>query len=147
MKFVIKSFTELTTKELYQILQLRAAVFVVEQDCVYLDTDFKDLKALHIIGFKNNSLVAYARIFKPEDYFKNASIGRVVVKKEYRKLGIGNKLIQTAICTIKNTFKVHVITISAQLYLLSFYEKNNFKKVSNVYLEDGIPHIKMTCLL
>ena len=78
MNFQIKTFEELNTKELYNILQLRSEVFVVEQDCVYQDIDSKDQKALHVIGYKNNKIVAYTRIFKPGDYFDNASIGRVV---------------------------------------------------------------------
>ena len=79
MEYLVKNFSELTTTELYKILQLRSEVFVVEQDCVYQDLDFKDQKSLHILGVKKNSIVAYTRIFKPGDYFDNASIGRVVV--------------------------------------------------------------------
>ena len=70
MNFSTKTFTELTTTELYQILQLRSEVFVVEQDCVYQDVDGKDQKSLHVFGFKNEQIVAYTRIFKPGDYFK-----------------------------------------------------------------------------
>ena len=87
MIFTIKRFSELSTTELYQILQLRSEVFVVEQDCVYQDVDFKDQKALHVFGIKNDTIVAYSRIFKPTDYFKNASIGRVVVAAKERKYG------------------------------------------------------------
>ncbi len=143
MNFQTKTFQELTTLELYQILQLRAEVFVVEQDCVYQDIDFKDQKALHVIGFKNDKIVAYTRIFKPGDYFENASIGRVVVAANERKYGFGHDLIKSSIKAIKTHFKVDEITISAQKYLKKFYETHQFKQVGEEYLEDGIPHIKM----
>ena len=81
----VKTFSQLTTKELYDLLQLRSEVFVVEQDCVYQDIDGKDQKALHVLGFKDEVLVGYTRIFKPGDYFELASIGRVVVKENERK--------------------------------------------------------------
>jgi len=143
MIFIIKSFQELTTTELYQILQIRSEVFVVEQDCVYQDIDFKDQKAVHILGIKNDKIVAYTRIFKPGDYFKNASIGRVVVVAKERKFGYGHDLIKASIKAIETYFKVDKITISAQVYLQKFYESHQFKKVGEEYLEDGIPHLKM----
>ena len=138
-----KSFSELTTTELYDILRLRSEVFVVEQDCVYQDVDDKDEKALHVIGFKNNKVVAYTRIFEPGDYFKNASIGRVVVAKNERKYGYGHVIMKHSIHAIKNYFKENIIKISAQTYLKKFYESHNFKQVGEEYLEDGIPHIGM----
>jgi ElaA protein len=143
MEFQIKLFSELNTTELYQILQLRSEVFVVEQDCVYQDIDFKDQKALHVFGFKNDKVVAYTRIFKPGDYFKNASIGRVVVAEKERKFGYGHLIMKASIIAIKNNFKVDEITISAQKYLKKFYETHQFKQVGEEYLEDGIPHIRM----
>lgn len=143
MNFQTKTFQELTTIELYQILQLRAEVFVVEQDCVYQDIDFKDQKALHVIGFKNDKIVAYTRIFKPGDYFENASIGRVVVAANERKYGFGHDLMKSSVKAIKTHFKVNEITISAQKYLKKFYETHQFKQIGDEYLEDGIPHIKM----
>ena len=143
LEVLIKSFSELTTTELYEILRLRSEVFVVEQDCVYQDVDNKDQKALHVIGFKNNKVVAYTRIFKPGDYFKNASIGRVVVAKNERTYGYGHVIIKHSVIAIKNYFKENIIKISAQTYLKKFYESHNFKKVGEEYLEDGIPHIGM----
>ena len=143
MEFQIKLFSELNTTELYQILQLRSEVFVVEQDCVYQDIDFKDQKALHVFGFKNDKVVAYTRIFKPGDYFENASIGRVVVAEKERKFGYGHLIMKASISAIKNNFKVDEITISAQKYLKKFYETHQFKQVGEEYLEDGIPHIRM----
>lgn len=143
MNITIKSFKELNTTELYQILQLRSEVFVVEQDCVYQDMDFKDQKALHVIGFKNDEIVAYTRIFNVGDYFKNASIGRVVVAENERKFGYGHQIMKASINAIKEYFKVDKITISAQVYLTKFYESHQFKQVGEEYLEDGIPHIRM----
>jgi ElaA protein len=143
MNFVTKSFSELTTTELYKILQLRSEVFVVEQDCVYQDLDFKDQKSLHVFGFKNDNIIAYTRIFKPGDYFDNASIGRVVVADTERKFGYGHDIIKASINAIKTHFNVDKITISAQKYLIYFYESHNFIQVGEEYLEDGIPHIRM----
>lgn len=143
MNFIIKNFFDLTITELYQILQLRSEVFVVEQDCVYQDIDFKDQKALHILGVKNDTIIAYTRIFKPGHYFENASIGRVVVKESERKFGYGHELMNVSIQAIETEFKVTKITISAQKYLKKFYESHQFKQVGEEYLEDGIPHIRM----
>jgi ElaA protein len=143
MNFIAKYFSELNTTELYEILQLRSEVFVVEQDCIYQDIDFKDQKSLHIIGYKNNKIVAYTRIFKPGDYFENASIGRVLVVASERKYGFGHDLIKASITAINTHFKVTEITISAQKYLKNFYESHNFVQVGEEYLEDGIPHIRM----
>ena len=143
MNFVTKSFSELTTTELYKILQLRSEVFVVEQDCVYQDLDCKDQKSLHVFGFKNDNIIAYTRIFKPGDYFDNASIGRVVVADTERKFGYGHDVIKASINAIKTHFNVDKITISAQKYLIYFYESHNFIQVGEEYLEDGIPHIRM----
>ena len=143
MNFKVKNFSELTTKELYNILQLRSEVFVVEQDCVYQDIDYKDQKALHILGFKNDKIIAYTRIFQPGDYFENASIGRVVVNIKERNFGYGYELMKASLNAIDYHYKVTDITISAQVYLRKFYESLGFIKVGEEYLEDGIPHIRM----
>lgn len=144
MEFIVKSFSELTIDELYAILQLRSEVFVVEQDCVYQDIDFKDQKAMHVIGFKKDKIIAYTRIFKIGDYFKEAaSIGRVVVDAKERKYGYGHDLIKASITAVNNSFNTNKITISAQVYLKRFYESHGFVKVGKEYLEDGIPHIEM----
>lgn len=138
-----KTFSELTTQELYNILQLRAEVFVVEQDCAYQDVDNKDQKALHVLGFKEDKIVAYTRIFKPGDYFKKASIGRVVVAKNERKYKYGYDIMKASIKAIKEHYKESTITLSAQTYLKTFYYNLNFIETGEEYLEDGIPHIKM----
>ncbi len=143
LSFKIKEFNQLNTKELYAILQLRSEVFVVEQNCVYQDIDNKDQKALHILGYHEKNLVAYARIFKPYDYFKLASIGRVVVALKYRKYRYGYALMEAAIKAIQDYFKETNIVISAQEYLEKFYTNLGFIKEGKSYLEDGIPHIYM----
>lgn len=143
LKIITKTFTELTKEELYDILQLRSEVFVVEQDCVYQDIDYKDQKAMHVIGYKNNKVVAYTRIFKSGDYFKKASIGRVVVKKSERKYGYGHVIMKHSINIIKTNFNETIIKISAQKYLKDFYQSHGFILVGEEYLEDGIPHIGM----
>ena len=143
MDINIKTFQELTLDELYSVLQLRSEVFVVEQNCVYQDMDGKDKKALHILGFKDNELVAYTRIFKPGDYFKEASIGRVVVKNNYRGIGLAYSIMKSSIEVIQEHYKETMIKVSAQTYLREFYNNLGFKLVGEEYLEDGIPHIAM----
>ncbi|THF47690.1 GNAT family N-acetyltransferase [Flavobacterium supellecticarium] len=144
LKFEIKRFNELSLDDLYTSLQLRSEIFVVEQDCVYQDIDGKDQKALHLMGTFNGELVAYCRLFQPDDYFPNAaSIGRVVVKQSYRDRKWGHDLIREAKNGIQAHFGTDTITISAQLYLKRFYESHGFVQVSDEYLEDNIPHIEM----
>lgn len=139
----IKRFEELSSLELYSILQLRSKVFVVEQNCVYQDIDGKDLKALHLIGESDGKIAAYARLFKSGDYFENASIGRVVIDPDYRDRKWGFEMMEHAISGIETFFGEAKITISAQLYLQKFYEKLGFVTSSETYLEDDIPHIEM----
>ena len=138
-----KSFKELTTQELYELLQLRSEVFVVEQNCVYQDIDDKDQKALHVLGFKNDRIVAYTRIFKPGDYFNQASIGRVVVKQNERQYKYGYAIMEASIKAVKSYFNKTQIKISAQTYLIFFYKNLGFIEKGKEYLEDGIPHIEM----
>ena len=139
----IKTFDELSKQELYRILQLRSEVFVVEQDCVYQDIDGKDEKALHVIGVKENRIIAYTRLFKPGDYFEKASIGRVVVTKDQRHYKYGNDIMKASIQGIKQYYNETYIKISAQAYLKSFYNNLGFQEVGEEYLEDDIPHIAM----
>lgn len=143
MEIKIKTFEELSLQELYKVLQLRAEVFVVEQNCVYQDIDGKDEKALHILGFKNNELVAYTRCFKPGDYFEKAAIGRVIVKENSRKFGFGHQIIKASVEEIENRYNTSAIKLSAQQYLIQFYEAHGFETTGEGYLEDGIPHIAM----
>ncbi|WP_283636276.1 GNAT family N-acetyltransferase [Aquaticitalea lipolytica] len=143
LKITTKTFKELTTDELYALLQLRSEVFVVEQDCVYQDIDYKDQKALHVLGFKNNKLVAYTRLFKPGDYFNYASIGRVIVAQNEREHKYGYDIMNASINAIKEYYNETTIKISAQTYLKKFYNNLGFEEVGEGYLEDGIPHIGM----
>ena len=143
MEINVKTFEQLTKTELYEILQLRTEIFVVEQDCVYQDIDGKDDKGLHIIGTKEGEIVAYTRCFKPGDYFKEASIGRVVVKKSQRKYKYGNDIMNASVKAIKTHYNTSLIKISAQCYLDKFYTNLGFKAIGEGYLEDGIPHIAM----
>ena len=143
MKIEVKSFEELTKKELYQLLQLRSEVFVVEQDCVYQDLDGKDEKALHVLGKKEGSIVAYTRVFGPGNYFPKASIGRVVVHREHRKFSHGKEIMLASIEAVEKHFNESVVHLSAQTYLKKFYTSLGFEQVGEGYLEDGIPHIRM----
>lgn len=143
MNVAIKKFKDLSPLELYEILQLRSEVFVVEQDCVYQDIDGNDQKALHIIGTVENKIIAYTRCFRPGDYFKEASIGRVVVKESQRKFKRGNQIMNNSIKAINDHYKTKIIKISAQCYLNKFYTNLQFKPIGEKYLEDGIPHIAM----
>ena len=143
LNIITKNFKELTIDELYAILQLRTEVFVVEQKCIFQDIDYKDQKALHIMGYKENELVAYTRLFKPGDYFEYASIGRVLVKAGERHLKYGYDIMKASINAIAEIYNENRIEISAQTYLKHFYNNLGFKQVGEDYLEDGIPHIGM----
>ena len=143
MNIKIKTFQELELDELYKILQLRSEVFVVEQDCVYQDIDGKDIKAIHIMGFEGDELVAYTRCFKPGYYFEEASIGRVIVKFPFRKYGFGHDILKASIALIEKQYQTKKIKLSAQTYLKKFYETHGFNQSGEGYLEDGIPHIAM----
>lgn len=143
MEIEIKTFNELDTNTLYDILQLRSSVFVVEQDCVYQDIDSKDKQALHIILKIEGNLVAYTRCFGPGLYFKEASIGRVVVVRQHRKNKYGHQIMERSIQEISKNYNTEKIKISAQKHLKKFYKNHGFYKIGKQYLEDGIPHISM----
>ena len=142
MNFDAKRFDELDSKTLHDIFLLRSEVFVVEQDCVYQDIDGKDVNSIHIIGKKQEEIIAYSRIMNLNNEF--CSIGRVLVKKELRKKGIGLKLMKKSIEKAKKLYNKKKIKISAQEYLKNFYTDIGFKHTGKSYLEDGIPHIEMT---
>jgi ElaA protein len=143
IKWQYKKFDELTNVELYEILKIRNTVFVVEQNCVYLDTDDKDLQSWHLSGYYQNQLVAYLRILPPGLSYKEASIGRVVTHPNFRKNSFGIELMKAGIEKILEQFNKVNIKISAQCYLLNFYSNLGFIAIGETYLEDDIPHIEM----
>ncbi len=143
MHWTYKHFNELSAYEVYNIISLRNRVFVVEQNCVYDDTDQKDLEAWHLCGFENETLVAYARILAPGVSYEEPSIGRVITAPEYRQKGYGTQLMKMAIEETLHQFNTKHIRISAQEYLLRFYESLGFQSTGKSYLEDGIPHVEM----
>ena len=144
MEWLFKKYDELRLNELYELLKLRASVFVVEQDCPYLDLDGEDLHATHILGYQKNNLVAYSRILRPGAFEKkHARIGRIVIQKQNRRKGIGFELVQKSIAFCNERFCNQAIKISAQVYLKNFYNQCGFIEKREIYLEDGIPHFAM----
>jgi len=143
MEFEFKYFLDLTTDELYNILQLRSEIFVVEQDCIYNDLDGHDKDAVHLFLRKDNEIIAYSRLLKPGSRFNDFSIGRVVVKQSERKTGLGIQMMEEAKRYILEEWQARKIKISAQSYLRKFYEDLGFKVITEEYLEDGIPHFGM----
>ncbi|MCX8533272.1 GNAT family N-acetyltransferase [Chryseobacterium luquanense] len=139
----IKSFEEITTSELYEIIRARVDVFVVEQNCPYPDLDGYDQKAIHLWAEQDNSVLAYCRIFDKGIKYPETSIGRVLTTEEARGKSLGKQLIQYAVETIENRFKTSEIRISAQDYLLKFYSDFGFQDTGKKYLEDNIPHTEM----
>ena len=138
-----KKFDELTADEVYTILCVRQQVFVLEQECLYLDADGKDRKSFHLMGFNGDDLVAYARIVEPGVSYAEVSIGRILSSDKVRGTGAGIELMNQAISRIENHFGNVPIRISAQSYLLKFYQKFGFESTGKEYLEDEIPHTEM----
>ena len=146
MNVLIKKYEDLSLNELYDIMVLRQEVFVVEQDCPYLDADGKDKIAWHVMltDGDNNELMAYTRLLGPGvSYDSYSSIGRVVSSAQGRGKGYGKSVMEASIKSILDLFPDHSIKISAQSYLLKFYNDLGFKEVGEEYLEDGIPHMGM----
>ena len=144
LRWVTKTFTELNANELYAILRLRSEVFVVEQNCIFLDMDNNDQKAYHTIGFIGEEVVATTRLYdKNIMYDGYQSIGRVVGSPRHRGLGIGKALMQYSIQECVRLFGKGPIKIGAQLYLKKFYNEQGFEQSGDVYLEDEIDHIPM----
>lgn len=140
----IRAFDELSTIELYTIMQLRLAVFSVEQNCAYQDADGKDLKCFHLMGTDDDDdLVVYSRIVPPGISFAEVSIGRVISSHKVRGTGAGKELMQKSIGFIENKYGKIPIRIGAQCYLIKFYSSFGFEISGKEYLEDNIPHIEM----
>lgn len=138
-----KAFDELSPLEIYKILQLRSKVFVVEQNCVFLDMDNKDEGCLHLMGFVNDDLVAYTRLAPPGYIYNEMSIGRVVTSPNNRSKGLGKELMLRSIDTCFKDFGAGPVKIGAQYYLSKFYTSLGFEIISDIYLEDGIEHVYM----
>lgn len=136
-------FNQLSLKLFHDLIQLREEVFVVEQDCPYLDVDGKDVDAFHVIGLYGDKVVATARILKPGVSYDEVAIGRVVVAEAYRKLKVGHQLMDETLKFIRKEFGNVPVRISAQTYLISYYNSHGFEIVGEEYLEDNISHIQM----
>jgi len=143
LKWTFKAFDALNLQELYAVLQLRSAVFVVEQTCVFQDMDGFDDQALHLMGFEDNQLVAYARCFAAGVKFAEASIGRVITHPECRGGGLGHLLMEQALQGVLAQWGEQAIRIGAQAHLRDFYAQHGFVDVDKPYLEDGIAHLEM----
>ncbi len=145
-----RHFSDLSLNQLYDVLKLRVDVFVVEQTCFYPDLDGeKDLldrhpQTLHLLGYQAEQLVAYLRILpKGQNYPNNVSIGRVVTAPQARGGGLGHELMTQGLALCQQDFPNEIIKISAQQHLKAYYQKHGFTQVSEMYLEDDIPHIAM----
>ncbi|HGC7317202.1 TPA: GNAT family N-acetyltransferase [Streptococcus agalactiae] len=136
----VKTFDNLTTHELFQIYKLRVSVFVVEQDCPYQEVDDKDLIRLHGMNWVDGQLAAYYRLIPEDD---KVHLGRVIVNPDFRKKGLGNQLVEHAIKFSEANYPNKPIYAQAQAYLQDFYQSFGFQPVSEIYLEDNIPHLDM----
>ena len=139
MNLVSKYFADLTTRELYEILKARSAVFVVEQNCVYQDVDGRDYESLHVFFENEGRITAYLRAFVREPGV--VQMGRVLTVN--RGCGLGGKLLKAGIKEIREKFHPGKIYIEAQSYAVGFYAREGFRVTSEEFLEDGIPHVKM----
>lgn len=142
MYIITKHFSELSKEELYEILRIRVAVFVVEQNCPYQELDNYDQDAYHVMVYEGDHIEAYLRVFRKD---KEVRIGRVLSVS--RKKGYGKTALQAGIEVAKENYQAKKIVIEAQTYAKEFYEKVGFKQSSDEFLEDGIPHIQMTLTL
>lgn len=141
----LKSFVELTTIQLYELLKLRVDVFVVEQKCPYPELDGKDHQkdVYHLLGYKGDQLVACTRLLPKGVSYPSVSIGRVAISADHRGGGIGHRLLEESLRTCESLWPNESIEIGAQEYLAAFYERHGFVRTSDMYLEDDIPHIDM----
>ena len=137
-----KTFDQLTTSELYELLRIRSNVFVVEQDCVYQDMDYDDQTALHMWLTVSDTVVALCRVCPAGTHMKNISIGRVITTE--RGKGYGKQIMIKAIEAAQSYFNAELIDLEAQVYAKGFYEQFGFEQSSEEFILDGIPHIKMT---
>ena len=145
MEIIVKAFQELSVDELYEMLQIRAAVFVVEQNCPYQDLDYVDKQAYHVFLRENGETLGYLRVIGKGDRLQEASVGRVISLK--RRQGIGGALMRAGLAVAKEKFGADKVMVGAQKYAIPFYESVGFRVISDEYLEDGIPHVYMICAL
>ena len=143
MKFITKLFDQLSLDELYEIIKLREQVFVVEQNCPYLECDGYDKKAVHLYAAIGAAIAAYTRILPPGLHYQEVSFGRVLVNEKYRRKGFAEKLLKECLNCIEEKYPKTNIKISAQTYLVEFYRRFGFEIISDEYLEDNIPHVNM----
>ena len=144
IRWTVLPFEALPLLILYDVLRLRAEVFVVEQNCPYQDIDRRDVDALHLLGYsEQGELAAYARLFDAGKCFEQASIGRVIVAPAFRRFGLGKLLMRQAIAHTHGAFGAQPIMIGAQQYLHRFYSELGFTSIGEPYDEDGIPHQHM----
>ena len=141
--WAFEPFDKLSLRSLYEVLQLRSEVFVVEQACIFQDLDGADDQAMHLLGRLGGQLVAYARCFPAGVKYAEASIGRVITRSSARASGMGHVLMQHAIDAIHSHWGAPPIRIGAQARLEKFYNRHGFAKAGPVYDEDGIDHIEM----
>lgn len=141
MKLYIRAFEELTPKQLYAILKARVDVFVVEQQCIYPELDGLDADCLHLWLEDENGIAAYLRVIPQGKRFEDASIGRVLALR--RREGLGTRILEAGIRVAEERFGAKAITLEAQTYARALYEKQGFCRISEEFLEDGIPHIRM----
>ena len=141
MELVIKHFSELSAEELFEIYKLRISVFVVEQKCPYQEVDDADRVAYHLWLKDEDGIEAYARVLPQKAFSSTAMIGRVIAVK--RRCGLGSKILEAAIHAAKANLHADKITVEAQVYARSLYEKHGFRQTSEEFLEDGIAHIQM----
>ena len=143
MNVMFKTFEQLTTKELYEILRLRSEVFVVEQTCIYNDLDGNDLAAVHMVLIEKEEIVGYLRILNPYVSFDKYSIGRVIINPKYRNRGLSKILLQQGIDFVKNELGHSSIKINAQSHLKKMYGSVGFVEFGEEFIEDEILHIPM----
>lgn len=141
MELIVKHFSQLSAEELFEIYRLRVSVFIVEQRCPYQDVDDADRTAYHLWLRDENGIAAYARLLPPGVTFPSAAIGRVIAVR--RRCGLGTRIVDAAINAAREKLSADVITIEAQVYARSLYEKAGFVQTSEEFLEDGIPHVQM----
>ena len=137
----VKRYEELTRDELYAILRLRTAVFVVEQNCAYMELDDRDQAAVHVWLEDENGIAGYLRVMDRSEKSGYVSIGRVIAAR--RRQGIGSRLIKEGIRTAREKMGAEKVYLEAQTYAEPFYLKQGFRRISEEFVEDGIPHVKM----